>query len=46
VLRLSGRVGEAEQEARVAVDLNGGKNPEVRRTLDELRSVRVRTPRQ
>jgi O-antigen ligase len=46
VLRLSGRAGEAEQEARIAVNLNGGKNPEVQRTLDELRSVRVGTPRQ
>jgi len=41
VLRLEGRLDEAEAEAAIAADRNGGKNPEVRRTLDEIRIQRV-----
>jgi tetratricopeptide (TPR) repeat protein len=37
-LRQAGRLAEAEAEAAKAADLNGGKNPEVARTLEELRS--------
>ena len=40
VLRLSGRWDEAEQEAALAADLNGGKHPEVARTLVEIRASR------
>ncbi len=38
-LRAAGRIEEAEAEARLAADLNGGKNPEVACTLDEIRSA-------
>ncbi len=38
VLRLEGRMGEAAQEAAIAADRNGGKNPEVARTLYEIQS--------
>lgn len=37
VLAREGRMPEAEAEARAAVDRDGGKDPEVARTLDELR---------
>lgn len=39
VLGLEGRFGEALLEAERAVDLNGGKNPEVMRTAVEIRSL-------
>lgn len=42
VLRLESRWEEAEAEATLAVDLNGGKHPEVSRTLAEIRSQRAR----
>ncbi len=38
VLRLEGRTGEAVQQAAIAADRNGGKNPEVARTLNEIQS--------
>ncbi len=38
LLRLEGRRSEALAEAEIAADLNGGKNPEVAATLDQLRS--------
>jgi O-antigen ligase len=38
VLRVEGRTEEAEREATLAADLDGGKHPEVTRTLDEIRS--------
>jgi len=38
VLAASGRLEEAEREAALAVSLNGGKNPEVVRTLAEVRA--------
>jgi O-antigen ligase len=37
VLRLERRMPEARQEAELAVDLNGGKHPEVVQTLNEIR---------
>jgi hypothetical protein len=40
VLRLESRLEEAEREAAIAADLNGGKNPEVARTLQEIRADR------
>jgi O-antigen ligase len=40
VLRLESRWPEAEAEAMLAVDLNGGKNTEVTRTLEEIRMQR------
>ena len=39
VLRAGGRLPEASVEAALAADLNGGKNPEVSRTLAEIRAV-------
>jgi O-antigen ligase len=42
ILRLEGRLAEARQEAYLAADLDGGKNQEVVRTLQEL-SERQRT---
>jgi O-antigen ligase len=42
VLRLESRLPEAEGEAAAAVDLNGGKNAEVARTLEEIRTQRAR----
>jgi len=41
VLRLESRLPEAEGEAAAAVDLNGGKNAEVARTLEEIRTQRA-----
>src|SRR5471030_286315 len=41
VLRLESRWPEAEGEAAAAVDLNGGKNAEVARTLEEIRTQRA-----
>jgi len=38
VLLLEGRVPEAWREAALAADLNAGKNPEVARTLEEIRA--------
>jgi len=38
VLLLEGRVQEAAREAALAADLNAGKNPEVARTLEEIRA--------
>jgi tetratricopeptide (TPR) repeat protein len=40
VLRVESHWREAEGEASAAVDLNGGKNPEVARTLEEIRTQR------
>jgi tetratricopeptide (TPR) repeat protein len=40
VLRLEGRMDEAEREAVLAADRNARKNPEVERTLDEIRALR------
>ena len=37
VLQQAGRLEEAEAEAAKAADLNGGRNPEVAKTLEELR---------
>ncbi|HEV2447629.1 MAG TPA: O-antigen ligase family protein [Candidatus Sulfopaludibacter sp.] len=39
VLRLEGRLAEAEQESALAAGLDGGKHPEVARTLDEIRQA-------
>jgi O-antigen ligase len=39
VLRAGGRLPEASVEAALAADLDGGKNPEVSRTLAEIRAV-------
>src|SRR5579859_2503727 len=39
VLRAGGRVPEASAEAALAADLDGGKDPEVARTLAEIRAV-------
>jgi O-antigen ligase len=39
VLRAGGRLQEASAEAALAADLDGGKNPEVSRTLAEIRAV-------
>jgi len=36
VLASGGRIDEARREAAIAVDLNGGKNPEVEQTLKRL----------
>jgi hypothetical protein len=38
VLMRRGRREEAEAEAKLAVDLNGGKNPEVARTLGQIQA--------
>jgi tetratricopeptide (TPR) repeat protein len=38
VLRAAGRLPEARAEAALAADLNGGKNPEVARTWEEIRA--------
>jgi len=40
VLRTTGRLDEAETEARLAANLDGGKNPEVNQTLYEIREAR------
>jgi tetratricopeptide (TPR) repeat protein len=42
VLVVEGKLSEAEREARTAVRLNGGKNPEVSETLDHIRIQRER----
>jgi O-antigen ligase len=39
VLRAGGRPREALEEASLAAELNGGKNPEVARTLEEIRAT-------
>ena len=39
VLSASGRLEEAETEAVAALDLDGGKHPEVNRTLDQIRAA-------
>ena len=46
VLRVEARLPEAESGAALAAELNGGKNPEVARTLAEIRALRanVRVP--
>jgi tetratricopeptide (TPR) repeat protein len=43
LLRLLSRMQDAEHEAGLAADLNGGKNPEVARTLAEIHSERAAT---
>jgi cytochrome c-type biogenesis protein CcmH/NrfG len=40
MLRLEGRLQDAEQEAEWAVRCDGGKNPEVSQTLAEIRAER------
>jgi hypothetical protein len=40
VLAMESRLAEAETEAGLAVELDGGKNPEVARTLAQIRSRR------
>lgn len=40
-LRVTGRLDEAEVEASLACDLNGGKNAEVTRTREAIRSLRT-----
>jgi O-antigen ligase len=42
VLRAGGRGGEALREASLAAELNGGKNTEVTRTLEEIRATSPR----
>jgi O-antigen ligase len=37
LLRLQGRMDDAASESALAARLNGGKNPEVQRTLDDIR---------
>jgi len=46
LLRMESRMDDAEHEAALAAELNGGKNPEVARTLAEIRARRsaVRPP--
>jgi O-antigen ligase len=44
VLRLAGRLSEAEQEAAVAADLNGGRDAEVAQTLRDIRSQKRQSP--
>jgi hypothetical protein len=39
-LELAGRLEDAEDEAAIAAELDGGKHPEVRRTLEQIRSRR------
>jgi hypothetical protein len=39
LLRETGRVEEALREAEVAYELNGGADPEVAETRDQLRSL-------
>ncbi len=41
VLEAGGRLEEAETEAGLAVDLNGGRNPEVLQTFNALRARRL-----
>jgi Tfp pilus assembly protein PilF len=41
VLLVEGRVEEAAREAALAAELNAGKNPEVARTLEEIRAQRT-----
>jgi tetratricopeptide (TPR) repeat protein len=41
VLRLEGRMAEAEREAELAADRNGKKNPEVGQTLYDIRALRA-----
>jgi O-antigen ligase len=41
VLRLESRMDDAEYEAALAADLDGGKHPEVARTLAEIRAQRA-----
>jgi O-antigen ligase len=40
LLRLAGRIPEAEQEAAIAADLDGGKDPEVAATLAQIRALK------
>jgi hypothetical protein len=40
VLRLEGRIPDAAAEAALAVDLDGGKHPEVQRTAAEIAALR------
>ena len=42
VLVAQGRLPEAEEEARIAADLNAGKDAEVRGTYDSIRAARKR----
>jgi tetratricopeptide (TPR) repeat protein len=44
VLEAASRLKEAEAEAATAVALDGGKHPEVTRTLDRIRSARAESP--
>ena len=39
ILNLTGNLNEAESEAQLAVDLNGGKNPEVAETLEQIQAA-------
>ncbi len=39
ILNLTGRFSEAESQAQLAVDLNGGKNPEVAETLEQIKAA-------
>jgi O-antigen ligase len=39
ILNLTGNPKEAETEAQLAVDLNGGKNPEVVETLEQIQAT-------
>lgn len=41
LLRLESRMDDAESEAALAADLNGGKHPEVAKTLAEIRAQRA-----
>ena len=44
VLRLAGRLREAEEEAAIAADLNGGHNAEVAQTLKDIRTQQRQSP--
>ncbi|MGC9946894.1 MAG: O-antigen ligase family protein [Bryobacteraceae bacterium] len=44
VLQAAARLKEAETEAATAVALDGGKHPEVTRTLERIRAARVAAP--
>lgn len=44
VLALAGRWEDAETEAARAAELDGGKHPEVRATLDQIRTRRLSAP--
>jgi tetratricopeptide (TPR) repeat protein len=44
LLLISGRMAEAEREAALAVELNGGKHAEVAQTLDEVRARLAAAP--